>query len=183
LGGWRPDGATTRASSTPQEKDPAPYRRKTMTQVTQALILAGGQATRTRPYTDDAPKAMVPVAGTSIIGYQLRLPACPVRPGTPGQAAGLPRDPGHDHHGTDVRVRHPGHSDRVRRSGVLHSVRGWGRVLLQDDEARLRPAQPVPGEILGAGPLPDQQCSPPLSVPAPTLGTSRCWRSALSHGL
>ncbi|MFD8949007.1 NDP-sugar synthase [Streptomyces xanthophaeus] len=39
--------------------------------VTQALILAGGQATRMRPYTDDAPKAMVPVAGSPIVGYQL----------------------------------------------------------------------------------------------------------------
>jgi NDP-sugar pyrophosphorylase family protein len=39
--------------------------------VSQALILAGGQATRMRPYTDDAPKAMVPVAGSPIVGYQL----------------------------------------------------------------------------------------------------------------
>lgn len=38
---------------------------------TQAIILAGGQATRMRPYTDDAPKAMVPVADVPIIGYQL----------------------------------------------------------------------------------------------------------------
>lgn len=38
---------------------------------TQALILAGGQATRMRPYTDDAPKAMVPVAGVPIVGHQL----------------------------------------------------------------------------------------------------------------
>lgn len=43
----------------------------TATGVTQALILAGGQATRMRPYTDDAPKAMVPVAGAPIVGYQL----------------------------------------------------------------------------------------------------------------
>ncbi|MEU1630377.1 nucleotidyltransferase family protein [Streptomyces sp. NPDC020096] len=43
----------------------------TTPQVTQALVLAGGQATRMRPYTDDAPKAMVPVAGAPIIGYQL----------------------------------------------------------------------------------------------------------------
>ncbi|MFJ4964628.1 D-glycero-alpha-D-manno-heptose 1-phosphate guanylyltransferase [Streptomyces sp. ADI96-02] len=41
------------------------------TEVAQALILAGGQATRMRPYTDDAPKAMVPVAGAPIIGHQL----------------------------------------------------------------------------------------------------------------
>lgn len=43
----------------------------TATDVSQALILAGGQATRMRPYTDDAPKAMVPVAGAPIVGHQL----------------------------------------------------------------------------------------------------------------
>jgi NDP-sugar pyrophosphorylase family protein len=39
--------------------------------VKQAVILAGGQATRMRPYTEDAPKAMVSVAGSPIISYQL----------------------------------------------------------------------------------------------------------------
>lgn len=39
--------------------------------VAQALILAGGQATRMRPYTEDAPKAMVPVGGVPIIAHQL----------------------------------------------------------------------------------------------------------------
>lgn len=38
----------------------------------QAVILAGGQATRMRPYTDDRPKAMVEVAGTPILEHQLR---------------------------------------------------------------------------------------------------------------
>ncbi|WP_283138073.1 nucleotidyltransferase family protein [Rhizohabitans arisaemae] len=39
--------------------------------VRQAVILAGGQATRLRPYTDDRPKAMVPVAGKAILDWQL----------------------------------------------------------------------------------------------------------------
>lgn len=38
----------------------------------QAVILAGGQATRMRPYTDDRPKAMVEVAGRPILEHQLR---------------------------------------------------------------------------------------------------------------
>lgn len=37
----------------------------------QAVILAGGQATRMRPYTDDRPKAMVEVAGRPIIEHQI----------------------------------------------------------------------------------------------------------------
>ncbi|GAB3212492.1 nucleotidyltransferase family protein [Marinactinospora thermotolerans] len=41
------------------------------TPVSQAVILAGGQATRLRPYTDTRPKAMVEVAGRPIIDYQL----------------------------------------------------------------------------------------------------------------
>ncbi|MFC7330077.1 nucleotidyltransferase family protein [Marinactinospora rubrisoli] len=39
--------------------------------ITQAVILAGGQATRLRPYTDTRPKAMVEVADRPIIDYQL----------------------------------------------------------------------------------------------------------------
>jgi NDP-sugar pyrophosphorylase family protein len=40
-------------------------------QVRQAVILAGGQATRLRPFTDDRPKAMVPVADKPIVDWQL----------------------------------------------------------------------------------------------------------------
>ncbi|MCQ4084005.1 nucleotidyltransferase family protein [Streptomyces sp. RB6PN25] len=41
--------------------------------VTQAVVLAGGQGSRLRPYTDDRPKPMVeiPGTGTPIIGHQL----------------------------------------------------------------------------------------------------------------
>lgn len=38
----------------------------------QAVILAGGQATRMRPYTDDRPKAMIEVAGAPILEHQIR---------------------------------------------------------------------------------------------------------------
>jgi NDP-sugar pyrophosphorylase family protein len=38
----------------------------------QAVVLAGGKATRMRPYTDDRPKAMVEVAGTPIVEHQIR---------------------------------------------------------------------------------------------------------------
>src|SRR5258708_31625064 len=37
----------------------------------QAVILAGGQATRLRPYTEDRPKAMVEVAGIPVCEHQL----------------------------------------------------------------------------------------------------------------
>ncbi|HLF69774.1 MAG TPA: nucleotidyltransferase family protein, partial [Actinomycetota bacterium] len=37
----------------------------------QAVILAGGQATRMRPYTDDRPKAMVELGGRPIIEHQI----------------------------------------------------------------------------------------------------------------
>ncbi|AKG44525.1 nucleotidyltransferase family protein [Streptomyces sp. JH002] len=42
-------------------------------QPTQAVVLAGGQGSRLRPYTDDRPKAMVEIPGTGvpIIGHQL----------------------------------------------------------------------------------------------------------------
>ncbi|AQY20389.1 nucleotidyltransferase family protein [Streptomyces chattanoogensis] len=41
---------------------------------TQAVVLAGGQGSRLRPYTDDRPKPMVeiPGTGTPIIGHQLK---------------------------------------------------------------------------------------------------------------
>ncbi|MDA8370551.1 MAG: nucleotidyltransferase family protein [Nocardiopsaceae bacterium] len=39
--------------------------------ISQAVILAGGQATRLRPYTDTRPKAMVEVADRPIIDYQI----------------------------------------------------------------------------------------------------------------
>jgi NDP-sugar pyrophosphorylase family protein len=43
-------------------------------QPTQAVVLAGGQGSRLRPYTDDRPKPMVEIPGTGvpIIGHQLR---------------------------------------------------------------------------------------------------------------
>ncbi len=45
----------------------------TPTAPTQAVVLAGGQGSRLRPYTDDRPKPMVeiPGTGTPIIGHQL----------------------------------------------------------------------------------------------------------------
>jgi len=45
----------------------------TASRPTQAVILAGGQGSRLRPYTDDRPKPMVeiPGTGTPIIGHQL----------------------------------------------------------------------------------------------------------------
>ncbi|WP_026328777.1 nucleotidyltransferase family protein [Streptomyces sulphureus] len=45
----------------------------TTEQPTQAVVLAGGQGSRLRPYTDDRPKPMVeiPGTGTPIIGHQL----------------------------------------------------------------------------------------------------------------
>lgn len=58
-----PSTAMVRSMSGTPAPEPAP--------VTQALILAGGQATRLRPYTDTRPKAMVEVAGRPIIDYQL----------------------------------------------------------------------------------------------------------------
>ncbi len=42
-----------------------------MTQVRQAVILAGGNATRLRPYTDRVPKALVDVGGKPIFEHQI----------------------------------------------------------------------------------------------------------------
>jgi NDP-sugar pyrophosphorylase family protein len=38
----------------------------------QAVILAGGRATRMRPHSIERPKAMIEIAGTPILGHQLR---------------------------------------------------------------------------------------------------------------
>jgi NDP-sugar pyrophosphorylase family protein len=38
----------------------------------QALILAGGKGERLRPYTEDRPKAMVPILGRPLVEYQVR---------------------------------------------------------------------------------------------------------------
>ncbi|MFF7634146.1 NDP-sugar synthase [Kitasatospora sp. NPDC008050] len=51
----------------------APTAAPTAPVVTQAVILAGGQGSRLRPYTDDRPKPLVeiPGTGTPIVGHQL----------------------------------------------------------------------------------------------------------------
>ena len=38
-----------------------------------AIIIAGGKGERLRPYTDDRPKAMIPVLGNPLLSFQLRL--------------------------------------------------------------------------------------------------------------
>ncbi len=39
----------------------------------QAIIIAGGKGERLRPYTEDRPKAMIPVLGNPLLSFQLRL--------------------------------------------------------------------------------------------------------------
>jgi NDP-sugar pyrophosphorylase family protein len=38
-----------------------------------AIIIAGGKGERLRPYTEDRPKAMIPVLGNPLLSFQLRL--------------------------------------------------------------------------------------------------------------
>ncbi|MGW0392291.1 nucleotidyltransferase family protein [Streptomyces sp. NPDC003042] len=59
-----PPQSTYRAAAFPASPTQAP---------TQAVVLAGGQGARLRPYTDDRPKPMVEIPGTGlpIIGHQL----------------------------------------------------------------------------------------------------------------
>jgi NDP-sugar pyrophosphorylase family protein len=64
-----------RAETHPRVHTPANRRPSQAGEVlpTQAVVLAGGQGSRLRPYTDDRPKPMVeiPGTGTPIIGHQL----------------------------------------------------------------------------------------------------------------
>ncbi|WP_078565570.1 sugar phosphate nucleotidyltransferase [Streptomyces sp. AA1529] len=75
--GHRPAQVTTVSGTGPAAGDVLSgghqERRMPMSEapIDQALILAGGRATRMRPYTDDVPKAMVPVGGVPIVAYQL----------------------------------------------------------------------------------------------------------------
>ncbi len=39
----------------------------------QAIIIAGGKGERLRPYTEDRPKAMIPVLGNPLLSFQIRL--------------------------------------------------------------------------------------------------------------
>lgn len=43
------------------------------THLNRAVILAGGKGERLRPYTEDRPKAMIPVLGNPLLSFQLRL--------------------------------------------------------------------------------------------------------------
>src|SRR5213076_2119313 len=71
---WRPRGSCARTvpvmtTAEPSAHGPLLYPHRP----TQAVVLAGGQGSRLRPYTDDRPKPMVeiPGTGTPIIGHQL----------------------------------------------------------------------------------------------------------------
>ncbi|MFJ2636530.1 NDP-sugar synthase [Streptomyces sp. NPDC087422] len=63
----------SRAEATRHAAAPDDASRHDAAPVTQAVLLAGGQGSRLRPYTDDRPKPMVeiPGTGTPIIGHQL----------------------------------------------------------------------------------------------------------------
>src|SRR5919202_506691 len=102
----------------------------------QAVILAGGQATRMRPYTEDRPKAMVEVAGAPILEHQLKwLASSDVRSVvlSVGYRADVIREHVGDGAGYGLEVAYAVESEPLGRGGGLrfaashlpHKEEGW----------------------------------------------------------